>query len=182
MCWNTICVVRYSKFIHSIWLFVPGLNDFQFTKSNKNPLCCIFSISSSWNQAIKSSNISARTIACCWYDPILCIKSNNFWYLAYILNSDNQGGSKSNINSVSDLLETGVWIFTSRHSLGLFCVFSASLLSGISAALTQKALLFDKSRKNSSYLLSAELAVYGIVFLLVQESIKNSLTNQKVYM
>ena len=49
--------------------------------------------------------------------------------------------------------------------LGLIVVAVASMLSGFSAALTQKALMGDSS-KRSSLFLSAELAAYGVLFLL----------------
>ena len=45
-------------------------------------------------------------------------------------------------------------------------VLGASMLSGLSAALTQKALVSSKPRHPLFF--SAELAVYGIIFLLVR--------------
>jgi hypothetical protein len=45
-------------------------------------------------------------------------------------------------------------------------VLGASMLSGLSAALTQKALVGSKPRHPLFF--SAELAVYGIIFLLVR--------------
>ena len=50
--------------------------------------------------------------------------------------------------------------------MGLIMVLSASLLSGLSAALTQKALVGSKPRHPLFF--SAELAVYGIIFLIVR--------------
>ena len=50
------------------------------------------------------------------------------------------------------------------YQLGLLVVAAASLLSGISAALTQKSLV--GFRKRHPFFFSAELAIYGIVFLL----------------
>eukprot|EP01036_Dinobryon_divergens_P032545 gene32545-42158_t len=50
------------------------------------------------------------------------------------------------------------------YQLGLLVVAAASLLSGISAALTQKNLV--GFRKRHPFFFSAELAIYGIVFLL----------------
>lgn len=54
--------------------------------------------------------------------------------------------------------------FSSDYSLGLFFVASASMLSGLCAALTSMALV--GFRKQHSFFFSAELAVFGIVFLL----------------
>lgn len=53
----------------------------------------------------------------------------------------------------------------SDFQLGLLMVVAASLLSGVSAALTQKSLV--GYRKRHPFFFSAELAVYGIVFLLL---------------
>ena len=53
---------------------------------------------------------------------------------------------------------------TTEYQFGLFCVAFASMLSGLSAALTQRALSGTQSRHTMLY--SAEMAVYGIVFLL----------------
>lgn len=52
--------------------------------------------------------------------------------------------------------------------LGVACVLSASLLSGFSAALTQKALSVSS---RDSLLFSAELAFYGILLLLAQQGL-----------
>ena len=46
---------------------------------------------------------------------------------------------------------------------GLMCVLCASTISGLSSALTQKS-----AKGRNSYLLSAELAVYGIAFLVAR--------------
>jgi solute carrier family 35 (UDP-sugar transporter), member A1/2/3 len=51
-------------------------------------------------------------------------------------------------------------------------VFGASMLSGLSAALTQRALVGSKPRHPLFF--SAELAVYGIIFLLL-----NAIFNSK---
>lgn len=55
----------------------------------------------------------------------------------------------------------------SNYQLGLFCVLSASLLSGISAALVQRAFTLPNAR--NPLVLSTELAVYGIFVLLVKD-------------
>ena len=52
--------------------------------------------------------------------------------------------------------------------LGVACVLGASLLSGFSAALTQKALSVSS---RDSLLFSAELAFYGILLLLAQQGL-----------
>mgnify|MGYP000489416975 CR=1 FL=1 len=49
------------------------------------------------------------------------------------------------------------------YTTGLMCVLAASTISGLSSALTQKS-----TQGRNSYLLSAELAVYGIAFLVVR--------------
>lgn len=52
-------------------------------------------------------------------------------------------------------------------NLGLMCVAAASMISGLSTALTQKALT-TSSKPRPAVFLSAELAVYGIIVLLGQ--------------
>ncbi len=81
-----------------------------------------------------------------------------------MLNYDKQVSTKQDISTLSDGKFADV-------TIGLFCVLTASLISGISAALTQRALTFSQDRKSNSFLLSAELAVYGIIFLLAKEFI-----------
>jgi hypothetical protein len=49
-------------------------------------------------------------------------------------------------------------------NLGVVCVLTASMLSGLSAALTQRALIGADPRH--PFFFSAELAVYGIMFLI----------------
>ncbi len=53
-------------------------------------------------------------------------------------------------------------------------VASASLISGLSAALTQRALVGNKSVRSPIFL-SAELAVYGIVVLVINLFLNNEL-------
>lgn len=53
----------------------------------------------------------------------------------------------------------------SMYQIGLLCVAIASMLSGLSATLTQRAI--TGSTQRSTMLLSAEMAVYGIIFLLL---------------
>jgi hypothetical protein len=55
---------------------------------------------------------------------------------------------------------------SANYRLGLMMVLGASMLSGLSAALTQKALVGSKPRHPLFF--SAELAVYGIIFLVVR--------------
>ena len=79
--------------------------------------------------------------------------------------------SPSSPNSTSnDNDNNGV---TTEYQFGLFCVASASMLSGLSAALTQRALSGTQPRHTMLY--SAEMAVYGIVFLL-----GNSMVNSDI--
>lgn len=53
-----------------------------------------------------------------------------------------------------------------NYRVGLMMVLGASMLSGLSAALTQRALVGSKPRHPLFF--SAELAVYGIVFLVIR--------------
>lgn len=60
----------------------------------------------------------------------------------------------------------------SSYQFGLMCVAAASMLSGLSGALIQRALAGAGSGaaaqvQRNTMLFSAEMAVYGIVFLLV---------------
>jgi hypothetical protein len=62
------------------------------------------------------------------------------------------------------------WTGSSKYTaaetnVGIICVLVASLLSGLSAALTQRALVGADPRH--SFFFSAELAVYGILFILI---------------
>lgn len=59
------------------------------------------------------------------------------------------------------------------YNFGLLAVAAASMLSGLSAALTQRTLTGAKPRP--SMFLSAEMAVYGIVFLLVNLYFNNDI-------
>lgn len=68
----------------------------------------------------------------------------------------NVGGASSGASAVLQ--------DASGYSVGLSMVAAASMLSGLSSALTQKALVGSQAR--SPVFLSAELAVYGILFLL----------------
>ena len=70
---------------------------------------------------------------------------------AYILNSEAGGSSGGNQD-------------VATYHLGIMMVCGASMISGLSAALTQRALVSAKPRHPLFF--SAELAVYGIIFLL----------------
>lgn len=54
---------------------------------------------------------------------------------------------------------------TSGQNIAVACVIAASMISGLSAALTQKVL----TEKSNALLVSAQLAAYGILFLVVKE-------------
>lgn len=54
---------------------------------------------------------------------------------------------------------------SSNYQLGVLAVLGASFISGLSAALSQRALVGSKPRHPIFF--SAELAAYGITFLLV---------------
>lgn len=60
-------------------------------------------------------------------------------------------------------------VFDSGYKTGIILVSLASLLSGLSTALTQKALIESDSKKGRKepILFSAELASYGILFLII---------------
>ena len=72
---------------------------------------------------------------------------------AVVLNMPMGAGSEMKIDNMAD------------YQLGVVMVLGASMLSGFSTALTQRALT-DKNKRPALFF-SAELAVYGIVFLLV---------------
>lgn len=59
------------------------------------------------------------------------------------------------------------------YNFGLFAVATASLLSGLSAALTQRTLTAAKPRP--SLFFSAEMAIYGIVFILLNLVFNNDI-------
>lgn len=62
---------------------------------------------------------------------------------------------------------------SSGYHFGLLMVAAASIISGLSAALTQRALVGSKPRH--SVFFSAELAVYGIAFLLINLIFNNDI-------
>lgn len=62
---------------------------------------------------------------------------------------------------------------SSDYNLGLLMVCSASMMSGLCAALTQMALV--DFRKRHPFFFSAELAVFGIVFLLINLVFNNDI-------
>lgn len=75
---------------------------------------------------------------------------------AFILNT----GGEVAANTVDLSLDSA------NYRLGLMMVLGASMLSGLSAALTQKALVGPKPRHPLFF--SAELAVFGIIFLVIR--------------
>jgi hypothetical protein len=70
------------------------------------------------------------------------------------------------LNSGAGSGTSAVGFDAANYHLGVLMVMGASMLSGLSAALTQRALVGAKPRHPLFF--SAELAVYGIVFLLVR--------------
>jgi len=73
----------------------------------------------------------------------------------------------SNIkHTLSDLL-------FAEQNVAVLCVVAASMISGLSAALTQKVL---QKKGTNSILVSAQLAVYGILFLTAKELLLNQAT------
>ena len=81
---------------------------------------------------------------------------NIHYTTAVVLNMNGSGAATPSLESTN----TG-------YELGLLCVAVASLLSGLSAALTQRAVTGTNANTRNTMLLSAEMAVYGIVFLLL---------------
>ena len=68
---------------------------------------------------------------------------------------------------------------SSMYQVGLLCVASASMLSGLSAALTQRALAGSIQRNTMLY--SAEMAVYGILFLLINLYFNNDIKGDSLW-
>lgn len=69
---------------------------------------------------------------------------------------------------------------SNNYRIGIILVCFASILSGISTALTQKALC-DKENKRNTLFFSAELAAWGIFFLMIYDGnvvIKNGFFNE----
>jgi drug/metabolite transporter (DMT)-like permease len=56
---------------------------------------------------------------------------------------------------------------SSSSSVGLAMVAAASLISGLSGALTQRAMSRPGLRKANPFFFSAEMAVFGILFLIL---------------
>jgi hypothetical protein len=63
------------------------------------------------------------------------------------------------------------------YRLGVIVVSAASVISGLSSALTQRALVGSKSVRSPLFL-SAELAVYGILVLLINILVNNEFGNE----
>lgn len=86
-----------------------------------------------------------------------------------ILNTNNR-----NINSSQSHIDHP------KKNLGIMLVFGASLLSGLSAALTQRAMTSStagakRNNQRNVFVLSAEMALYGIIFLLVNLVFNNDI-------
>ena len=98
---------------------------------------------------------------------------------AVLLNASNTPTSGSATSSASTL----------DYHFGLFCCLTASGLSGLSGALVQRAL--SGTVAQNPFLYTAELATYGIIFLLVTSLFRekerdimlsgNLFTNWEVY-
>lgn len=81
-----------------------------------------------------------------------------------------------NLNSPTSLPTS---ITSDKYQLGLAMVAGASMISGLSAALTQKGLVGD--RKRFPFFFSAELAVYGIIFLLINLIFNNDIKGGSLF-
>lgn len=86
----------------------------------------------------------------------------NIFNIAVLLNTGSGGSAGSSVSVGSE-----------GYNFGLAAVAIASMLSGLSAALSQRALVGAKPR--SSVFFSGELAVYGILFLLVNLIFNNDI-------
>jgi UDP-sugar transporter A1/2/3 len=89
-----------------------------------------------------------------------------------VLNYSNSGAEAgenacASLTSVFSLTE-GDW---SAKRVGVAAIMFASMLSGLSTALTQHAL---QGQDRNSFLFSAELAVFGIIFLLLKMAVSGS--------
>jgi hypothetical protein len=75
------------------------------------------------------------------------------------------------LSAIAIILNLGSFTSTSvdlgQYNIGIMVVAAASWLSGISGAFVQKAFIGPKPR--NPLLLSAELAVYGIAFLVLRD-------------
>ena len=94
------------------------------------------------------------------------------YFTAIVLNMSGQQ-SAATVSSTAAAAASVAAGTTSMYHLGLLCVASASMLSGLSAALTQRALSGVKPRH--TLMLSAEMAVYGILFLLINLYFNNDI-------
>lgn len=77
--------------------------------------------------------------------------------------------------------KAAVSVDVGQYKIGVMVVLAASVLSGISAAFVEKAFVAIKQR--NALLFSAELALYGIIFLLSKEvlfggSVTNTLSSK----
>jgi hypothetical protein len=72
-----------------------------------------------------------------------------------------------NMGSTQENPIEGASYDASSYEIGIALVLSASAISGLSGALSQKA-LSNIEKPRHSILLSSEMAVYGIVFITVR--------------
>ena len=91
--------------------------------------------------------------------------------VAIVLNMGGNGGGSTTSATAAAL--SNIPGATSSYHLGLLYVGAASMLSGLSAALTQRAVTGAKQR--NTFILSAEMAVYGIIFLLLNLYFNNDI-------
>lgn len=79
-------------------------------------------------------------------------------------------------NTIDNNIKNSIDIKTlGSNGLGIVLVLTASMISGISTALTQKTLqLSGNGKSRNSIFLSAEMAVYAIIFLLVSDKFNSS--------
>lgn len=70
-------------------------------------------------------------------------------------------------------------ITAEKYQIGLWMVAGASMISGLSAALTQKGLV--GVRKTFPFFYSAELAVFGIIFLLINVVVNNDIQGGSLF-
>lgn len=95
--------------------------------------------------------------------------------------------TSKDINKVEDLfniVDIKIDIVNSKNisslgntGLGILLVLSASMISGVSTALTQKTLQIAATGGRNSVFLSAEMAVYAIPFLLISDKMNSNNRN-----
>lgn len=85
--------------------------------------------------------------------------------MSVVSTSPEESSLEQTAGDDSSLLYSVYAALFSSNNVAVVCVVAASMLSGLSAALTQMIL----SKESNSLLVSAQLAVYGLIFLMAKE-------------